>query len=214
MLLGESMPRPLYVKICGLTRAADAIQCAELGATALGLNFVPSSKRRVDEATAKEIADAVRGRVELVGVVADLSVAEAERLRDALGLDFMQLHGDESTDTLLALLPKAFKAVRIGDAEDARNAEDTPGTRLLVDAKVNGELGGTGKPLDFSLVRRLAEERQLLVAGGLTPENVTQAVRLVRPFGVDVASGVESAPGVKDGVKVAAFIEAAHRGLS
>ncbi|HVU01970.1 MAG TPA: phosphoribosylanthranilate isomerase [Polyangiaceae bacterium] len=204
----------LYVKICGLTRAEDAVACAELGATALGLNFVPTSRRRVDERTAREIADAVRGRVELVGVMADVDPSEAARIRDAVGLDYVQLHGDESAEVVEALLPRAFKAVRIGDAEDARLASDVPGERILVDAKVSGELGGTGKTLDFSLVRRLAEERPLLLAGGLTPENVTRAVRVVRPFGVDVASGVESSPGVKDRARVAAFIEAAQRGVS
>lgn len=205
---------PLYVKICGITRVEDALACVALGATAIGLNFVPGSKRHVSEATARAIADAVRGRVEIVGIVADLSVEESRRLRDAIGLDYLQLHGDESADTVKALLPGAFKAVRIGDAEDARAAESTPGERLLVDSKVSGELGGTGKTMDFALVRRLAESRKLLMAGGLTQENVTLAVRVVRPFGVDVASGVESSPGVKDPAKIAAFIAAARLGAS
>jgi len=211
----STMPRaPLYVKICGITRDEDALSAVQLGATAVGLNFVPSSKRRVDDARAREIADAVRGKVELVGVVADMAVTEMRALRDGLGLDFLQLHGNEDDACVNEMLPKAFKAVRIGNAEDARLAELVPGDRILADAKVDGALGGTGKTLDWALVRRLAEEHKVLLAGGLTTENVALAVSLVSPFGVDVASGVESSPGVKDPALVRSFIEAARAGAA
>jgi phosphoribosylanthranilate isomerase len=205
---------PLYVKICGITRVEDALSAVLLGATAIGLNFVPTSKRRVDVPRAREIADAVRGKVELVGVVADMAVAEMRALRDDLELDFLQLHGNEDDALVNEMLPKAFKAVRIGDAEDARLAEAVPGDRILADAKVDGALGGTGKTLDWALVRRLAEEHKVLLAGGLTPKNVALAVNLVRPFGVDVASGVETSPGLKDAALVTSFIEAARAGAA
>ena len=203
---------PRYVKICGITRLEDADLCIESGATAIGLNFVPTSPRRVDEKTAAAIVAAVKGKVETVGVVADLAASEMQRLRTDVGFDWLQLHGDEPDALVTEMLPFAWKAVRIGDAEEARLAEAVPGDRLLADAKVNGELGGTGAKLDWFLVRRLAEDRVLILAGGLTPENVTQAVQLVRPWGVDVASGVESAPGIKDAAKVRAFVQAARSG--
>jgi phosphoribosylanthranilate isomerase len=206
---------PRYVKICGITRLEDAMLCVEAGASAIGLNFVPESKRRVDETVARAIVDAVKGKIETVGVVADLPATEMHRLREEIGLDWLQLHGDEPETALTEMLPRAFKAVRIGDAEEARLAEAIPGDRLLADAKAaGGELGGTGAKLDWFLVRRLAEDRVLILAGGLTPENVAQAISLVRPWGVDVASGVESAPGVKDPDRVRTFIGAARGGVA
>ncbi len=200
-----------FVKICGVTRVEDAFTCAEAGATAVGLNFVPSSKRRVDEATARRIVDAVSERILVVAVVADLPVREMLRLREDTGIDWLQLHGSESPADLEAVLPHAFKAVPVANADDVRGAAAYGGDRLLVDAKVEGALGGTGTLLDGHLVRALARERRLILAGGLTPENVARAVELVRPWGVDVASGVESAPGRKDADKVRAFVAAARR---
>jgi phosphoribosylanthranilate isomerase len=202
----------LFVKICGITREDDARLCVEAGASAIGLNFVPSSKRRVDEAAARRIVDAVAGRVEVVAVIADLPSDEVQRLRASTGIEWMQLHGDEAPAALDALLPRAFKAVRIGDARDVRAAEAFAGERLLVDAKVPGEAGGTGVAFDWSLVTALAARRRLILAGGLAPGNVARAVRAVRPWGVDVASGVESAPGIKDADEVRAFVREARAG--
>jgi phosphoribosylanthranilate isomerase len=204
------MPERVYVKICGVTRVSDALLCVEAGATAIGLNFVPTSKRRVAEDTARRIVAAVEGRIGVVAVVADLSVAAMRALRDRVGVDWLQLHGDEAPEDLALVLPHALKAVRIGDAEDVRAASGYAGERLLADAKVTGELGGTGAAFDWALVQRLARERDVILAGGLSPDNVAEAVRTVRPFGVDVASGVESAPGVKDPQKVRSFVSAAR----
>jgi phosphoribosylanthranilate isomerase len=202
---------PVYVKICGVTRVTDALYCLEAGASAIGLNFVPSSKRRIDEATAKDIVAAVGGRLGVVAVVAGLSVDEMRGLRARTGIDWLQLHGDESTVTLDGVLPFALKAVRIGSTQDVEFARAYRGDRLLADAKVDGELGGTGAAFDWRLVQSLARERAVVLAGGLSPENVGVAVRAVRPFGVDVASGVESAPGVKDPSRVRAFVAEARR---
>jgi phosphoribosylanthranilate isomerase len=205
------------VKVCGVRSADDAISCVELGVSAIGLNVVAASPRRVDVAKAAEIAGAVRranARVVVVGVVADLDV-EAMRalIRDAR-LDCLQLHGDEPPDVLAALLPHAYKAVRIASAADVARARTYPGDHLLVDASVEGALGGTGRMLDWSLVVDLARERKLTLAGGLTPDNVARAVREVRPYCVDVASGVERSPGVKDAALVRAFVEAARGGAA
>ena len=199
----------MHVKICGVTTVADAVAIADLGASAIGLNFVASSKRRVDVPTARAIADAVRGRVLVVGVIADLSLAEARALVEDAGLECLQLHGDEPPDALAPLLPHAYKALRIGDASDVDRARTYAGDYLLVDAKVPGELGGTGHAFDWSLVTDLARERRLTLAGGLRPDTVAEAIRQVRPWCVDVAGGVESAPGVKDLALVAAFVRAA-----
>jgi phosphoribosylanthranilate isomerase len=126
-------------------------------------------------------------------------------------LGCLQLHGNESADVLHALLPHAYKALRIADEADVAEAARFGGEHLLADAKVTGQLGGTGTTFDWSLVATLTRARKLTLAGGLTPDNVADAVRAVRPYCVDVASGVESAPGVKDEAKVRLFVERAHR---
>jgi len=195
------------IKICGITTEGDADACAALGVDMIGLNFVPGSPRCLDVARARTVADAVRGRVELVGVVADAGDARILELRDAVGLDRLQLHGDEPPEAVTRWAPHAFKALRVGTAEDVAAAERYPGL-LLVDAKVPGALGGTGRTVDFTLVAPLARARPVLLAGGLGPGNVAAAVRAVAPWGVDVASGVERAPGVKDLGAVAAFVRA------
>lgn len=201
----------LWIKICGLTSVEDALLALEAGADALGVNFVPSSKRFVELDVGRAIRDAVGSRAEVVGVVADRSLAELALLRERTGIEWLQLHGNESAEAVRALLPRAYKAIRIGTASDADRARDVPGERLLADAKVDGELGGTGRTFDWQLVNGLAEERPLVLAGGLTAENVAEAVRTVRPFGVDVAGGVEgSNPRRKDPERLGKFIRAAR----
>lgn len=203
----------MHVKICGLRSPEEAAACAQLGVSSIGLNFVPGSPRCVDVSTARRIADAVREvspRVVLVAVVADMAVEDMRALVQAAGLDCLQLHGDEPPEVLTPLLPHAYKALRIGGAEDVARARLYPGEHLLVDAKVAGALGGTGTAFEWTLVRDLARERRLTLAGGLTPESVAEAIRVVRPYCVDVASGVEHAPGVKDLGRVRAFLAAAR----
>lgn len=206
----------LFVKICGVRTVEDAQVAADAGANAIGLNFVPASPRFVDEDTARAIASAIHGRpdVELVGVVANLSEAEARSLRARVSLDRLQLHGDEPEGLVAALQPFAFKAVRIGSADDVVRARRYPSDPLLVDARHGDALGGTGRSFDWSLVEELARERPILIAGGLRPENVADAIRAVRPFGVDVASGVEIRPGVQSPDRIRAFVAAATRASS
>lgn len=201
----------LAIKICGITRVEDAEGCVALGVDLIGLNFVPSSPRCLDVSLARAIADAVRQKaesVEIVGVVADMDEAAMVALRDAVGLDRLQLHGHEAPE-VVRRVPRAFKALRVGDAADAAEADRYEGL-VLVDAKVPGALGGTGKTMDFTLVAPIARARAVLLAGGLGPGNVADAVRAVGPWGVDVASGVERAPGIKDLAAVAAFVHAAR----
>ncbi|MEZ4258410.1 MAG: phosphoribosylanthranilate isomerase [Polyangiaceae bacterium] len=199
-----------HVKICGVTTVDDALMCVELGASAIGLNFVRESPRRITAERARQISRAVGDRALVVGVIAGLDVDDARTLVSDAGLGCLQLHGDETPETLAGLLPHAYKALRVASAADVARAADYAGEYLLVDAKVDGALGGTGHTFDWSLVTDLAAARKLTLAGGLTPENVAEAARAVRPFCVDVASGVELAPGRKDPARVRAFVEAAR----
>jgi phosphoribosylanthranilate isomerase len=141
--------------------------------------------------------------------VADLTRDALAQLEREVGLDRLQLHGDEPPELLRALGARAFKAVRVGAPEDVDRARAYDGL-LLLDAKVPGELGGTGRPVDRTLAAALAAERPVLLAGGLGPDNVREAALAVRPWGVDTASGVELSPGVKDLAAVARFVREAR----
>ena len=215
---------PLIVKVCGVTTPDDADACVSLGVDWIGLNFVAGSPRRVDAERARAIGDAVRGRAMLVGVVAGLDEGEIVALADDAWLELVQLHGDEPPELVRRLGALAYKALRIGSADDVAEAGRYGGL-LLVDAKVPGMLGGTGKGVDLGLVAPLVRSRPVLIAGGLGPENVGAVVRATRPFGVDAASGVELGagsaegparvkPGVKDLDRVAAFVAEARRAES
>ena len=201
---------PVHVKICGITTVEDAELCVLHGASAIGLNFVQSSPRVVDVETARRIVDRVGARTLTVLVVADRGAAELRDLLRATAAQCLQLSGDESPELVSELLPHAYKGVRIGSTEDVGRAELFPGEHLLVDAKVEGKLGGTGQTCDWALVAPHARARRLTLAGGLRPNNVADAIRAVRPFCVDVASGVEREgdPRRKDPEKVRAFFRA------
>jgi phosphoribosylanthranilate isomerase len=200
------------VKICGITNLDDARMCVDAGADAIGLNFVSGTPRCISISEARVIADAICGSVPVVGVVANCDLEAMRSLLVDAHLDALQLHGDESPETVSALLPRAYKAVRIASADDVAIAKTFPGDDLLVDAKVAGLFGGSGHAFDWSLVGDLAKERRITLAGGLTPENVQSAIRAVSPYRVDVASGVEIAgnPRKKDVSRVRAFLAAAR----
>jgi phosphoribosylanthranilate isomerase len=201
----------MHVKICGITTVSDAQACAALGASAIGVNLVPGSARCVSVERAREISRAVGAtKVLVVGVVADLDVERMRALVRDAELGCLQLHGDEAPDALRPLLPHAYKAVRIAGPADVAEARRFPGDYLLVDTKAPHARGGTGATFDWSLVRELARERKLTLAGGLRPDNVARAIDEVRPWCVDVASGVERSPGVKDLDAVRAFIAEAN----
>jgi phosphoribosylanthranilate isomerase len=202
----------VWVKICGVTTLADAELAVEAGANAIGLNLVPASKRFVDAERARAIATAVKGKVEVVLVVADRPVSELLELRASTGADWLQLHGAESPADLDALLPSAYKVVHVADPDDVTLAARYAGARLLCDTKVPGTLGGSGQRFDWALVEELAKTRELVLAGGLGLDNVADAIRALAPFGVDTASGVEGAdPRRKDPEKVRAFVKEARR---
>jgi len=162
-------------KVCGITCVEDAEACISLGASAIGVNLIPESPRVVNVEVARAIARYVGDRSTVVLVVANLGTAEALDLLRFTGAGCLQLHGDEPPEAVLALLPRAYKAVRVATAEDVARAIAFPGEELLVDAKVSGKLGGTGQTADWELVKPLARMRRLTLAGGLTPENVGRA---------------------------------------
>jgi phosphoribosylanthranilate isomerase len=196
------------VKICGVRTVEDARAAVAAGADVVGLNFVPASPRAIAPAVARAIADAVAG-TPLVGVFADAARRDVERIAGDVGLAGLQFHGDESPDDCRGWAPWTMKAFRARPGDDlvARAAAyDT--TYLLVDAWVPGVAGGTGVALDLDVAARL-DPRRLFVAGGLRPETVGDVVRRLRPHGVDVASGVERSPGVKDHGKIQEFVRRA-----
>jgi len=196
------------VKICGVTNAEDARMCADEGADAIGINFVPSSKRVVTEDEARAIADAVRGQALIVGVVADLDVESMKALRDRIGLECLQLHGDEPPEALAPLLPHAYKAIRVTSTGDVARADAYGGEYVLLD----GAVAGSGKTFDWTLARDLAKKRRVTLAGGLSPENVEDAIRVASPYCVDVASGVEAGdPRRKDRARVREFVRRATK---
>jgi phosphoribosylanthranilate isomerase len=145
----------------------------------------------------------------MVGVFVDFSLAQVREILGKTGIEWAQLHGDEPPDLVAALLPKAYKAIGVKNGSVIELARAYPGEHLLLDASAPGMPGGTGRTFDWAIAAEIAKERKLTLAGGLTPDNVAGAVRAVKPFRVDVASGVESAPGRKDPELVRRFIEAA-----
>jgi phosphoribosylanthranilate isomerase len=199
----------MVLKICGITRAADAETAIEHGATALGFVFWPRSPRFITPEQAAVIVSAVPEGVATVGVFVNETMADVERIAKQVGLSMVQLHGDErANDAAVLRLP----VVRALTLEDSSSMTEWPReTTFLVDAADRVRRGGTGRTVDWVGARAFAEQRRMILAGGLTPDNVAQAIDQVRPHGVDVSSGVEAAPGVKDSSKVAAFLANARR---
>lgn len=184
----------------------------DAGADMLGFNFYPKSPRYIEVGRCRDIMAVMRkyGHLLYVGVFVNASVAEIRAIMDTCGLSLAQLHGDETPKTLEALDGKAFKAFRgVPPSVNGFVREDAPA--FLVDASVKGTYGGTGTTADWKGAAELAKYYPVLLAGGLTSENVEEAILRVRPWGVDVASGVESAPGMKDVNKMRAFVQAVRR---
>ena len=209
-------------KICGITTVDDACTAVEAGADMLGFIFYNKSPRYVTPETAAFIAGALRGAYGIraprfVGVFVDEPAARIRAMLDTIGLDLAQLHGSEPPARVRQLCPRAFKAIRPRTQEQAQVAlntyhdtmpDDARLPQLLVDAYHPQQLGGTGHTTDLDLARWLAGRVRLLLAGGLTPDNVGAAIGQIQPWGVDVSSGVELCPGTKDPVRVRAFIQA------
>ncbi len=206
------------VKICGIKEKAHALAVTQAGGEFIGLVFAPS-QRQVTPAQARDIVSFVKERsntTAVVGVFVNMPAPEVNRVADSCNLDWVQLSGDESWEYCRQITKPIIKAVRIGSGcpEEictplATGVKALSGQRYLylLDSQVTDKYGGTGTTFDWSLARQAAEQFPVIIAGGLTPENVAQAIKAVAPWGVDVSSGVE-AGGVKDIAKIRAFIEA------
>lgn len=196
------------IKICGVRSVADAEMCVDAGADAIGVNFWPGTRRYCEPPVGAAIARAVGAAAQVVAVFVDADRDAIRRTLTETGIAWAQLHGDEPPELVQALLPHAYKALRVGGPGILTEARRYPGEHLLLDACVPGEKGGTGHTFDWTLAAELARERTLTLAGGLVPHNVAAAIQAVRPYRVDVASGVESSPGCKDRERVRAFVQA------
>ena len=198
------------VKICGITSITDALVAVEAGADALGFMFYAPSPRCVSCASAVEITRQLPPLVAKVGVFVNPTEEEVRRAIAECGLDTLQFHGEEPAGFCRRFGLKVIKAFRVRDAESLQPTKDFSTEAWLLDSYVAGQLGGTGARFNWDLATDAARRhRSVLLAGGLTAENAAEAVRTVRPYGLDVSSGVESAPGKKDAAKVRAFIAAA-----
>ncbi len=203
------------IKICGITSAEDAAASASLGADAIGINFYKGSRRYVPPAEAPPIVAAVRGRVAVVGVFVNESPAGIADVCRALGIEVVQLSGDEPPSLAARLAFRRIKAVHVGKERKGFPFSEYPCEAFLLDAHVPGEFGGTGRVLDWKNLgtEAVPPGKPWILAGGLTPGNVEDAIRLARPDGVDVAGGVETSPGKKDREKLKSFIRNAKKGF-
>jgi len=197
------------IKICGIKTLKDALVAIDSGVDYLGFNFYPKSVRFIEKSVCAEITSVLKRehpQIKLVGVFVNLSVEEIKDTLQTCHLDLAQLHGDETPEIFSQLAPHVFRAFR-GIPESNAGYERSEVPAMLIDAAVKGVYGGSGVTADWTAAAELAKKYPLLLAGGLTPENVADAVRQVNPWGVDVASGVESAPGEKDAGKMIQFVK-------
>jgi len=200
------------VKVCGTTNPEDALAAAEAGADAIGLIFAAESPRRVGVREAREVARALPEGVLKVGVFVNAEPEEVLRVAEAVGLDWAQLHGDEGSEAVTRVREggvKVVKAVRVRDAASLNRLDGYGADLYLLDAFSARARGGTGERFDWTLAKSVRGRANIVVSGGLGPENVGEAVRFFEPAWVDAVSSLESAPGKKDHEKVRRFIRAA-----
>jgi phosphoribosylanthranilate isomerase len=208
----------MKIKICGITTLDDALACARAGADLLGFNFYPPSPRYIDPVDCATIIPALRREaphILTVGIFVNELPESVKGILERYDLDLAQCSGDETPGMLLMTGAKAFKALRLKGMNDIRTAMGIFPARpfppaFLIDASRPGEYGGTGQIANWDLAAVMAARCSILLAGGLDPENVAEAIRRVRPWGIDVASGVESTPGRKDIARVMRLIQLAH----
>ena len=208
----------MKIKICGLKTIDDSMAAIEAGADMLGFNFYPPSVRYIERQECRAIVDVIKNShpgIRCVGIFVNSVVSMVGATMDACRLDLAQLSGDEPPDDLRTLGDRAFKAIRLRNTNQAHGEIETFPMRtvppaFLLDSHVKGAYGGSGSPADWDLAAEIAISYPILLAGGLTSENVTAAIEHVRPWGVDVASGVERKPGIKDHKLIETFISAAR----
>ena len=202
------------VKICGITSAADAQAAIEAGANLLGFNFYEKSPRHIAEDQAAEIRARLPKKIKAVGIFVNPLPAHVIALRSYLELDAVQLHGDESPETVAEIAPvvPVIKAFRVEPEFPLTTLDKyARAFAFLFDAAHTDQYGGTGRTTDWDVARRASSSHRIILAGGLKVENVAAAVRIVRPYGIDVASGVETSPGKKDHGLLREFIQEVRR---
>ena len=188
----------MRVKICGITNTVDALAAVDAGADAIGFVFVRSSRRYIDPGAAGEIVRKVLPFVTCVGVVADRPRDEVREILEISRVSAIQFHGNERPEELAGYPVPVYKAFRVSEGFRPESLGNYPGPAYLLDTGVSGELGGTGKSFDWTIAAAAREFGKIILAGGITPENVAEAIRTATPYAIDVSSGVESVPGVKD----------------
>ncbi len=196
------------VKICGITILEDALMAVEAGADALGFVFFQGSSRFISPAQAATIISRLPPFVQTVGLFVNEELTVVNAIADRCGLDIVQLHGEESPDYCRAITRRVIKAFRVKDAHSLDNMAEYHVAACLLDAWSPAAHGGTGTTFNWEIAAHAAASRSIILAGGLTPENVVEAITAVKPYAVDVSSGVESAPGKKDAGLVSRFIRA------
>ena len=195
------------IKICGITNIDDALMTIDAGADALGFNFVPDTPRYLkDTKAAAKIIEQLPPFITTVGLFVNAAPEVIQAIADECHLDMLQLHGDESPQFCRGLNRRVIKAVRVKDESSCSHLSDYRVSGYLLDTYVKGAMGGTGVVFDWRLAVKAKQYGQVILAGGLNPDNVGASVQQVRPYGVDVSSGVEVSPGRKDPVKVQTFI--------
>jgi phosphoribosylanthranilate isomerase len=194
----------LRVKVCGLTRREDTVRATELGADYLGINMVPGTPRFITPEDAREVLD-FSPRPPAIGVFRDAPREEIERAAWIAGLQGVQLHGHETPEDCRGLPGYTIKAIGVRDASSLEGIDDFDTDAILCDTSVGGRSGGTGQLFDHTLVVDLARHRALFLAGGLNPDNAVEAARLVQPFALDVSSGLEAEPRIKDHARMEIF---------
>lgn len=206
------MPNRTRVKICGITRPEDGVAAGRCGADAIGLVFYAPSPRAVSIEQAQAITQALPPFVTVVGLFVNALPDEIQRVIGQVRLDLLQFHGDEAPADCARYAKPYIKALRVGPTTDVHAAARAYASAqgVLLDAQVDGIPGGTGQTFDWTRVPRDLHQ-PIILAGGLTPENVAQAIRTVQPYAVDVSGGVEASKGIKDAVKIAQFIKEVSR---
>ncbi|MEK6223337.1 MAG: phosphoribosylanthranilate isomerase [Thermodesulfobacteriales bacterium] len=200
------------IKICGITNMEDAQAAADFGADALGFIFYKQSKRYIDPEVAKRIISALPPFLTTVGVFVNQDLDEISEIKEMTGIQVAQLHGDE-TPEFASLLPlEVIKAIRVKDKSDLDRVAQYSGQAILFDTYSDIEYGGTGESFDWGILKTKPISGDIILSGGLNPDNVLEAIKIVKPYAVDVSSGVEIAPGKKDHKKIKKFIEAIKNG--
>ena len=196
------------IKICGTTNLDDALMAVEAGADALGFIFVPNTPRYLHPDEAAKIIEELPPFITTVGLFVNAEQSEIDTIANDCSLDAVQLHGEESPELCLALNRRVVKAFRVKEESSLSRLHDYHVSAYLLDTYVKGAMGGTGRVFDWNLAVKAKQYGRIILAGGLNPDNIASAILQVRPYGVDVSSGVEVSPGCKDPAKIKAFISA------